>query len=132
MAMSDKIIANLFSQPPILQQYKSSLVTTNPFIPNDQKTNELEAIQSEANNIIESAYAKNKTSNIQDQSLSQLNKNIAQSIIAFIDDIFNKPDEIYWRHYLPIIIQKDQRYTYFGFLLIFISVFFFIVNTNQL
>ena len=48
---------------PILQQEKSS-ITTNPFIPNDQKIKELEIIDKEANKIIEDAYNKNKTSSI--------------------------------------------------------------------
>lgn len=130
MSMSDKVIANLLPQKPILQQDKSSLVTTNPFIPNDQKTKELEAIQDEANSIIEAAYAQNKTSSIQDQTLSQLNQNIAQSVMGFLDDLFTKPNDIPWKHYLPIIVQKEQRYTYFGVLLMFISIFFLIVKQN--
>lgn len=128
MSMSDKVIANLLPQKPILQQDKSSLVTTNPFIPNEQRTKEIESIQEEANNIIESAYAQNKTSSIQDQTLSQLNKNIAQSVVGFLDDLFNKPDDIPWKHYLPMIFQKDQRYTYLGVLLVFVSIFFLIVK----
>lgn len=128
MSMSDKVIANLLPTKPILQQDKSSLVTTNPFIPNEQKSKELDAIQEEANSIIETAYTQNKTSSIQDQTLSQLNKNVAQSVVGFLDDIFTKPDDIPWKHYLPMIIQKEQRYTYFGVLLIFVSIFFLLAK----
>lgn len=128
MSMSDKIISNILAPKPILQQDKSSLVITNPFIPNEQKTKELEAIQDEANSIIEAAYAQNKTSSIHDQSISQLNANVAQSIVGFLDDLFNKPNDIPWKHYLPMIFQKEQRYTYFGVLLLFVSVFFLIVK----
>lgn len=128
MSMSDKIIANLLPPKPVLQQDKSSLVNTNPFIPNEQKTKELEAIQQEANDIIEAAYTQNQTSSIKNQTLSQLNKNIAQSVVEFLDDVFNKPDDIPWKHYLPMIFQKNQRYTYFGVLLMFISIFFLIVK----
>jgi hypothetical protein len=128
MSMSDKVIANLVPQKPILQQDKSSLVTTNPFIPNEQRTKEIESMQKEANDIIESAYTQNKTSSIKEQSLSQLNKNVAHSVVSFLDDLFNKPKDIPWKHYLPMIIQKDQRYTYFGVLLVFVSIFFLIVK----
>lgn len=128
MSMSDKVIANLLPPKPILQQDKSSLVNTNPFIPNEQKTKELENIQEEANNIIEAAYIQNKTSSIKEQSLSQLNKNVAQSVVGFLDDVFIKPDDIPWKHYLPLIIQKEQRYTYFGVLLMFVAIFFLIVK----
>lgn len=128
MSMSDKVIANLIPPKPILQQQKSSLVVTNPFIPNEQKAQELEAVQKEANDIVRVAYQQNQTSSIQNQSLGQLNKNISQSVIGLLDDIFKKPDDIPWKHYLPMIIQKEQRYTYIGILLVFISIFFLIVK----
>jgi hypothetical protein len=126
--MSDKVIANLIPPQPILQQQKSSRLVTNPFIPNEQKEQELQVVQEEANDIIKVAYQQNQTSSIQNQSLGQININISQSVIGFLDDCFNKPDDIPWKHYLPMITQKEQRYTYIGILLIFISIFFLIVK----
>ena len=121
--MSDKIIANIFSPQPILQQDKSSIVTTNPFIPNEQREKEILSIQNEANSIIEEAYRSNKTSSIQNLTLNEINYNVSSSFIGFVDDIFAKPKDIPWRHYIPIIIQKEQRFVYLGILLIFIAIY---------
>lgn len=126
--MSDSVIANLVPQKPILQQDKSSLLTTNPFIPNEQRTQELEEIEQEANKIIESAYLQNKTSSIKNQSLSQLNVNISTSVVGVLDDLFVKPDDVPWRHYIPVILQKEQRYTYIGILFILVAIFFLLVK----
>jgi hypothetical protein len=107
---------------PILQQERSSIVT-NPFIPNEQKELELAVVQREANSIIQDAYKNNKTSSIQDLTLSQINKNISQSVTSFVDDMFVKPVDIPWRHYIPMMLQKEQRYTYFGVLCLFVAIF---------
>lgn len=112
---------------PILQQEKSS-ITTNPFIPNDQKIKELEIIDKEANKIIEDAYNKNKTSSIANLSITDIVKNIADSIIGFLDDLFVKPEDINWPNYIFIILQKDQRYTYIGIL--FLIIAFYILITK--
>ncbi len=127
--MSNEIIANLHHPTPILQQKGSSIVTTNPFIPQDQREHELEEISTEANNIINEVYKHNVTSSsIKDMTVSEINGNISSSVLGFLDDLFSKPDEVPWRHYLPMILQKEQRYTYFGVLLVFISVFMLIVR----
>jgi hypothetical protein len=125
MSMSDKIIGNLVSEKPILQQDKSQLIT-NPFIPQTQQIKELEDIQNKANSIIEDNYNQNKTSSIADMSLNSLNTNLSSSFIGFMDDLFIKPNDIPWTQYLPLIIQKEQRYAYLGIFLIFIALYFLI------
>lgn len=123
MIMSDNVVANLKTPAPILQQTKSTIVTTNPFIPNEQREIEISSIQNQANSIIEDAYNSNKTASLQNLTLSEINYNISSSFTGFIDDIFAKPQDLSWRHYLPIIIQKDQRFAYLGILLVFIAIY---------
>jgi hypothetical protein len=116
------------SQPkPILQQEKSG-INTNPFIPDNQKQAELYVVQSEANDIILKQYNENISSSIQNLSLSDINRNISNSCIGLLDDSFNKPDNITWIDYIQIIIKKDQRYTYIGFLFIFIAFYILLVS----
>lgn len=121
------MIINIQNPIPILQQDKS-MITTNPFIPNEQKIKELEVLDEEANKIIENAYNKNKTNSISNLSLKEINKNVSSSFIGFLDDLFIKPDNIKWQEYLPIILQKDQRYTYFGILFIFIAIYMLLIH----
>jgi hypothetical protein len=125
--MSVNQIANIQNAVPILQQERST-ITTNPFIPNEQKTIELEQIDKQANAIIEEQYNKNKTSSIFNLTISEINKNVAASFIGFLDDLFVKPQDMPWRIYIPMIIQKDQRYTYIGVLFILIAVYMLAVR----
>lgn len=119
-------IINLQNPQPILQQDRSNIVT-NPFIPNAQKEKELETINKEASDIIEKEYNKNKTSSILNQPIKDINKNIAESVIGILDDLFNKPDDTDWTSYIQTILQKDQRYAYIGILFILIAVYSLIV-----
>ena len=112
-------IANIQNPVNILQQERSK-ITTNPFIPNEQKTMEFEAIDHESNEIIKRAYEKN---NIYNFSIKQINENISKSTIGFLDDLFIKPENNNWIEYLQIILLKEERYVYFGFLLIMFVVF---------
>lgn len=123
MSMSDKVIANLTNPTPILQQDRSSKLTTNPFIPNEQREREIMTIQEEANSIIEDAYQENKTSSVRNMTLNQIHGNISNSVTGIIDDMFSKPSDVPWRLYLPTILQKDQRFAYLGILLILIAIF---------
>lgn len=127
--MSDAVIANLQNPMPILQQDKSSIVT-NPFIPNEQREKEIAALESEANTIIASEYNNNKTSSVKNQSLAELNSNVAKSLTGLFDDLFTKPNDIPWRHYLPTILQKDQRYAYLGILCLVIAFVYIISNQS--
>lgn len=127
--MSNNKIVNISNPVPILQQQRSNIVT-NPFIPNDQKTIEIQEIDKQANKIIEEQYNKNKTSSIFNQSLDDLNKNISTSFIGFFDDLFIKPDEVSWYVYIQIILQKNSRYTYIGIILVLIAIYMLIVKTN--
>jgi hypothetical protein len=122
--MSDAVIANatVTNPQPILQQQASSRLSTNPFIPDEQKRKELDEIQKNANDIIEEQYNSYKTSSIRGLTLKQISTNISMSIIGFMDDVFKKPTGTPWTQYLPHIIQKDGRYTYFGIMLVVISI----------
>lgn len=121
--MSDDIIANIANPQPILQQPSSSKINTNPFIPNKQRELELKVIQRQANEIIENAYQTNKTSSIANLSLKEINKNVSNSFLGFIDDMYKKPHDIEWKYYIPKILEKEQRYAYLGALLVLISLY---------
>jgi hypothetical protein len=125
--MSVNQIANISNAIPILQQERSN-ITTNPFIPNEQRTMELEQIDKAANLIIEEQYNKNKTSSIFNLSLRDINTNISSSFIGFFNDLFLKPADMPWRIYVPMILERDQRYTYIGVLCIFIAVYMLAVR----
>jgi hypothetical protein len=112
-------IANIQNPVNILQQERSK-ITTNPFIPNEQKIMEFQTIDRESNEIIKKAYEKN---NIYNFSIKQINENISKSTIGFLDDLFIKPENNNWIEYLQIILLKEERYVYFGFLLIMFVVF---------
>jgi hypothetical protein len=112
---------------PILQQDKSTQLTTNPFIANEQKERELQLIESEANNII-ATTAKNNT--IKEMSLKDINTKISTSFIGFLDDLFIKPNDTPWIQYISEILQKDERYTYIGILLILIGFYFLLARSN--
>lgn len=115
-------IAGIAKEAPILQQPKSSLVTTSPFIPNEQKELELHVLEQEANNIVEDAYNSNKTSSISDLSVRQILRNTGTSLSGLFNDLFVKPDDVSWLPYLSIIVQKDQRYAYLGLVLILVAI----------
>jgi len=116
-------ISNIQNPVNILQQ-ESSKITTNPFIPNEQKIMELEVIDRESNEIIKKAHEKN---NIYNLSIKQINENISKSVIGFLDDLFIKPENNNWIEYLQIILLKEERYVYLGFLLImFVIIMMFI------
>lgn len=125
--MSLNQIANISNAIPILQQERSK-ITTNPFIPNTQRIRELEELDIDANKIIEAEYNKNKTTSVVNLSIREINKNVSSSVIGLLDDLFKKPKDIPWRVYLPIIIQKDQRYTYIGVLFIIIAIYMLLVK----
>lgn len=125
--MSVNRIANISNTIPILQQERSS-ITTNPFIPNEQRTLELEQIDKQANLIIEEQYNKNKKSSIFNLPLRDINTNISSSFIGFFNDLFLKPADMPWRIYIPMILERDQRYTYIGVLCIFIAVYMLVVR----
>lgn len=125
--MSVNQIANISNTVPILQQERSS-ITTNPFIPNEQKTIELQQIQKESNIIIEEQYNKNKTTSIFNLPIRTINDNISSSFIGFFNDLFVKPADMPWRIYIPMILERDQRYTYLGVLCIFIAIYMLAVR----
>ena len=127
MSQGNNNIANIQNPVPILQQERSQIIT-NPFIPNVQKEKELETIDKQANDIIEQAYNKNKTNSIANLSVSDINKNLSQSVIGFLDDLFLKPQDVPWKTYLPMILQKDQRYTYIGILFIIIAFYMLLIH----
>lgn len=129
MSMTDKIVANVMNPFPILQQ-PSSMITTNPFIPNKQKEMELEVIQQEANNIISQQYSEHITSSIKNLKLNQILDNISSSCIGLMDDLFAKPDEVEWRYYIIEITSRDQRYAYIGILFVFMALIIAVLRSN--
>jgi hypothetical protein len=90
----------------ILRQSKAK-ITTNPFIkPID--TEQFEEVKEQK-----------KHKNI---PFAEINENLSLNFIGFIDDIFNKPDDDNWINYLTIILNKDDRYTYFAIFLFLIAL----------
>lgn len=89
----------------ILRQSKAKM-TSNPFIkPIDESDIILEDIV--------------KHKNIE---FGEINDNISLNFMGFMDDIFNKPDDENWINYLKIILNKDDRYSYFAILLFLIAL----------
>jgi len=127
--MSNQIV-NITNPIPILQQERSQ-ITTNPFIPNEQQTLELEQLDTKANQIIEETYNKNKTNSIANLNLRDISKNISSSFIGILDDLFNKPEDIKWIDYIFFIFQKDQRYAYIGIVLLMIAFYMMIIRDNS-
>jgi hypothetical protein len=125
--MSVNQIANISNVRPILQQERSK-ITTNPFIPNEQKTIELQELDKQANDIIEEQYNKNQTTSISNLSIREITKNISSSSIGFFNDLFIKPSDTPWTEYLLKIFTKDQRHTYIGVLFILIALYMLIVK----
>lgn len=122
--MSDSLpgpIVNIQNPIPILQQPKSTIVTTNPFIPNEVKEMELEMIDREANKIIEEQYRQSQASGLGNMTVKQIGRNISVSCVGILDDLFAKPQDKAWGQYLPEIFQKDGRYGYIGILFIIIA-----------
>jgi len=124
--MSNNIV-NIQNPTPILKQERSS-ITTNPFIPNEQKTLEMEELDKEANKIMEQTWLKSKSNSIRNLSINEINTNVSSSVIGFIDDLFKKPTETLWKDYIIEIIQKEQRYTYLGVLFILIAIYMLIAK----
>ena len=122
-------IVNLQNTTPILLQTKSNL-TTNPFITNEQKIIEIEVLETQANNIINEAYRKNNINSISDLTLKEILKGISNSFTGFLDDLFTKPQNVGWLNYIIFLFQKDQRYAYFGIILIFISIYMMLISKN--
>jgi len=103
----------------ILARERSNL-TTNPFIPNEQRIREFEVIDKKANEIMQRAYDKNDIYNF---SINEINKKISKSAVEFLDDLFVKPENENWIEYLQVILLKNERYVYFGFILIMFVIF---------
>lgn len=125
--MSNNQITNIQNPVPILQQERSSIIT-NPFIPNEQKTSELQILDTEANKIMEDAWIKNKNNSIKNLSINNINQNVSSSFIGLMDDLFMKPKDKPWREYIVEIFSKDQRYTYIGILFILIAIYTLLSN----
>ena len=50
-------------------------------------------------------------------------KKISKSTVEFLDDLFVKPENENWIEYLQVILLKNERYVYFGFILIMFVIF---------
>lgn len=127
--LTDKVVAgytdlpfvvNVINPVPILQQNKSS-ITTNPFIPNEQKDFELEMLNKEANEIMEKEFNTTQMASIKNQTLNDILKNISDSTIGLLDDLFKKPANVGFIPYFEKIVKKNHRYAYLGILLIIIA-----------
>lgn len=125
-----ELIENIKNPEPILLQQKSKL-NTNPFIPDTQKQLELQNIQDNANQIMMDYYNKSSTTSIQNLSLSNISKNLSDSIIGLMNDLLNKPKNIDWFPYIEQSIKKDNRYTYIGILFIIIALYFILTQEDK-
>lgn len=114
--------------PSSIVSHQKSNIVTNAFIRDEQKQMEIDSLENEVNDIITKNYNDNITSSISNLSLSEINANISKSCIGILDDIFDKPKSTTWGEYIQIILKKDQRYTYIGFLLIFIAFYILLVS----
>ena len=105
----------------ILNQSKSK-ITTNSFIPKEQKEQELSEINIEANKIIEDSYNQRKTRSITNMSFEEVSKNISLSVTGIIDDSFNSNMSFIE------IIEKEQRYAFIGVLIIILCILYLFVT----
>lgn len=99
----------------ILRQSKAK-ITTNPFIKpldSDTSTEQFEEPQKKHKNI----------------PFTEINENLSLNFIGFIDDIFNKPDDDNWINYLTVILNKDDRYTYFAIFLFLVALMIIYFNS---
>lgn len=100
---------NVSNPIPILQQQKADFTTnaylSKIYIDNTDNTDN-------DKQIIENPLINNS-----------INKNLSMCIMGLIDDCINKPDDITWIQYTPIILQKDNRFTYLLIFIIFIVLF---------
>lgn len=110
-------IINIRNPYPILKQTKSS-INTNPLIPN--KHEEFSVYVDENNNV---------QKGLTDMSLKEINKNILDSVMDSIYDLYNKPKNIKWTAYLIKILLKNDRYMYFGFIFIIIALYLIIIKS---
>jgi hypothetical protein len=108
----------------ILSQDKSK-ITTNPFIPNEQKIKEITEIQKDSNRILKAA---NKKTNLLDTSINELIDKISKSFLDFLEDVFKKPNDMTYLNYIQVILLKEDRYIYLGFILIFFASVASIIN----
>lgn len=99
----------------ILQQPKAE-ITTNPFIKpiTADQIEEVEKIEE-----IEKINFEKIDKNI---PFAEINEKLSLNFIGFIDDIFNKPNNDNWINYITIILNKDDRYTYFAIFLFLIAL----------
>ena len=87
----------------ILQQPKAEM-TTNPFI-------------------VEAEIKDENEKDHKNLPFSKINENIAVNFMGLLDDLFNKPEDEHWRIYLPMILSKNDRYTYLAILIFFVALF---------
>ncbi len=132
-SMSDEIIQNagasvVLSNPTNILSQERSYITTNPFIPNEQKEKELSVLQDKAQSVVDDAWNSNNKSSIRNLTLDNILKNMAMAPINLFTDLFNKSENISWLDYIPLIIQRDQRYAYIGLLIIFITLFYILIT----
>jgi hypothetical protein len=97
--------AKLHNPIPILQQRKS-YITTNPYVLGRQP--------------IETPHK------LLSRPFTNFSKNLAQSCMGFLDDLYIKPNEEPWYSYIIFIIYKDNRHTYLGVFLLLIALAIFI------
>lgn len=126
-ATSDSYTATIETPTNILSQQKSA-ITTNPFISDIQKQNELTEIQKNINETIINDYNKNATSSISNLTLSEIHKNISISCIGLMNDLLDKPKNVHWVDHVQISLKKNQRYAYIGILCIIISLLLILIS----
>jgi hypothetical protein len=98
----------------ILTDQKAEL-TTNPYVkPAILTTTEITTSTTSTTSTID------KPRNI---PFAEINEKLSINFMGFINDLFNKPDDESWSNYLAMILSKDDRYTYFGILIFFITLF---------
>ena len=88
---------------PILQQ-EPSIINTNPTL--KSKVGQVEIIN----------------------DFKDVKSRLSKSVIGFIDDLNEKPDNVNWGRYLYDITVKDERYNYLGSIALFIVLFIILVK----
>ena len=122
--IDQKIDQKIVTQIPI--QQLTDDIQPHAFISESQKQQELNNLQKEANHIFDKSFV--HESGIQNLSILEINNRISDSVVGILNDIYIKPSNEDWIPYFFKILKYKERYTYIGIILIFISLYIYIIH----
>lgn len=117
---------------PVLQQPVSKM-TSNTWLNRTQPSTTIKSGQ-QLNNFGKGATAPSNVNQAVIQpalqtspSFTEINKNLSITVIDIMNELLNKPDDIPWKNYINMTVDKDDRYIYISILLIMIVLIIILV-----